>query len=162
MAIRKGRSETGDKLFTYVVLALIGAGVVGAGYLGYKGLGETVGMMQEIELLTEEVELKPGEAKRFKSIRVEPKGRTSMRYFLDLTPTRGEIHAGVVRPGTKLEPGNCIWNQPGEGILRVTQGKSRAIKDTISPGLFDVVVENRAQSIARTKLVLRILYEPLH
>jgi len=159
MAIRKGRNEAADKLFTYVAIAVVGGlAIYGLWYL-WKQLAPTVGLMTEVSLLETEVSLQPGEAKRFEKLEVKPMGKSSSKYRLEIDPSRGEAFAGVVKPGLKLDTQNVIWYGSGSGILTSVQGRPRHLSETISPGRYDVVIENRAQSPCTTKLIFKIVYD---
>lgn len=161
MVIRRGRSEAADKIFTYVALAIGAVIIVVVVRYAWLQLGPTVGLMTEETILETDIELKPGEARRFSKLEVKPLGRSRIKYRLELDPVRGEIYAGVVRttsPEAKLLPGNIIYGG-GSYVLTTVQGRPRHIAWDITPGKYDVVVENRAQSLAVTKVILKIIYD---
>jgi len=162
VAIRPGRSEAADKLFTYIALAVVGAGIVGGGIYMVNKQSAEIGLTTDADLFDQNVSVGPGRAERFPRLQVPKRGNTKISYRMELNPTESDLCAGLVRPGTKLEKGNTAWSQKaGDGILYVRQGRTGpTMRDDIQPGVYDLVVENRTDKPAKGRVMVKLLYEP--
>jgi hypothetical protein len=144
-----------DRLFAIGAIALVIAGFIGFFYfLQTKTSGR--GLLFQREAMHTEEAIKPGEEVRLELIlQKEEMHVAKMVYMLEVVPDTEEVEFGLVGKGKALKGPNIVGESINRGVARARVARPTTITDSVPPGRYEVVVQNRGTRA--TKAVIKVV-----
>ena len=145
--IRKGRNDSLDKVFTYIVIAAIIAGVIGVFfYLHQSNPGG--GMFWQKVVVEEKDPLEPGNLIRVPvPLDEEMRHAKKIVFQLEIEPENAEVEFGLIGRGQELRDANLIGDRVGKSVARAP-GRRIVVTDSAPPGNYEVAIRNITQTKA--------------
>ncbi len=145
--IRKGRNDSLDKVFTYIVIAAVIIGAIGVFYYLHQS-NPGGGMFWQKIVVDERNPLDAGMLIRIPVPLDEEMRRSKKIVFqVEIEPENTEVEFGLVGRGQELREGNLIGDRVGKSVARAP-GRRIVVTDSAPPGNYEVAVRNITQTKA--------------